>query len=193
MNILPKKSWHVRTRKNIERVQRDQAEAEQRAQVEQERRLRVEQEVRLNELRKRAASGDGDKQQKDQQQAVEQPPKTKHFDLFEGIEQQSSRKASDGARNTTIKNHQSRLVRANDVSLPWYCNTNNRQSDKHKSRPARARQPKDKSAEVPASTSSSTRSSRDLVTSMYDPMTAMIHAEQIYRRRREEKRRREAK
>lgn len=163
MNILPKKSWHVRTRKNIERVKRDEAEAERLERIEQDRRLRAEQEARIRELRARAGI---DVKPTDHQ--------VEHFNLFEGHQeqQQTSNAEHDEEERQREANKLQRagiwnkLVRSEDVNQPWYCH---RLTDQSRLDAGKA-----------------SGSKFDLVTSIYDPMTAIKHAEQIVKRRRVE-------
>lgn len=159
MNILPKKSWHVRTRSNIERVHRDQAEAERKASQEQDRVLKVEQEARLRELRQRRG-------------IVEELPK--HFNLFPEIEAgQSSSRPTEQTK--TLDQKWNSLGRSSDAKTPWYLSrTSSRDRDRDRNDSARSRVPKLDS---------------DRITSIYDPMIAMKQAEEIVRAKRQAKRR----
>ena len=54
MNILPKKSWHVRKKENIEKVRKDEKEARDQEVEEERRRAMAEREARTGFLRRRA-------------------------------------------------------------------------------------------------------------------------------------------
>ncbi|CAO1428119.1 unnamed protein product [Diamesa tonsa] len=94
MNILPHKSWHVRTRKNIARVRKDEQEA---AEKENERLRRVglaDQEAKINLLRNRlkAKRSEGDTDLTIDEEVNKDPPKeisvqpTEHVNFFNDLE-----------------------------------------------------------------------------------------------------------
>lgn len=73
MNILPKKNWHVRTRKNIDKVRKDEAKAADEERKLNERITLAEREARTDFLRSRAKTGPS---------FPSQVEKSTHVDLF---------------------------------------------------------------------------------------------------------------
>lgn len=80
MNILPKKSWHVRTRKNIEKVRKDEAQAAEEERRKQERISLAEREARTDFLRKKA------KRFRDEDTEEREETHLRPGDIFEGVD-----------------------------------------------------------------------------------------------------------
>ncbi|KAK6967580.1 leukocyte receptor cluster member 1 [Biomphalaria glabrata] len=91
MNILPHKSWHVRTKKNIEKVRRDEEKAALEEKEKQRRQALADQEARTDLLRLRASgkSGKHDKISSNVTKDVvvyESDGKREHINFFKDIE-----------------------------------------------------------------------------------------------------------
>jgi len=92
MNILPKKNWHVRSQKNIDRVRKDEAKAAE-EEAERDRRSKLaEQEARTRILRDRARARNNDQIGPMPEEAVEEVTTSEvqdssgHINFFQDIE-----------------------------------------------------------------------------------------------------------
>lgn len=186
MNILPKKSWHVRTRKNIERVQRDEAEASKKAHIELDRRLRVEQELRLKELRTRAG-------------LTTTSDDLTHFNLFDEVKNPEISESSEGEKQLIERAKldadkwqdrlglSGKLVKDDVVTQPWYCKTTKRQTNSQQSSHTNSRRNCDKDITMSSIYTNNTelnprkKPKSDQIKSIYDPMIAMNQANELCR------------
>ncbi|XP_028929641.1 leukocyte receptor cluster member 1 [Ornithorhynchus anatinus] len=88
MNILPKKSWHVRNKDNVARVRRDEAQAREEERERERRALLAQQEARTDFLRKKARrelpGGEAGGAASPGREVVPRDPG--HVDLFRGLE-----------------------------------------------------------------------------------------------------------
>lgn len=95
MNILPKKSWHVRNKDNVARVRRDEAQAAEEEREAKRRVERAEQEARTEYLRRKAraalpseGTGKDDEEQRGGSGVLE------HLNLFP-LEESSEKKGNE--------------------------------------------------------------------------------------------------
>ncbi|XP_056300974.1 leukocyte receptor cluster member 1 [Pseudoliparis swirei] len=95
MNILPKKSWHVRNKDNVARVRKDEAQAAEEEREAQRRVERAEQEARTEFLRRksRAALPSTEENREDEPPTGGSGP-LEHLNLFP-FEESSEKKGND--------------------------------------------------------------------------------------------------
>ncbi|KAM9113698.1 LOW QUALITY PROTEIN: leukocyte receptor cluster member 1 [Pangshura tecta] len=132
MNILPKKSWHVRNKDNVARVRRDEAQAQDEQRQREARALLAEQEARTEFLRKKARvsalpgpSGGS--------ALVPSGDESRHVDLFWDLEEGKGSKAGNKEYEEEKRREKERQEKAiglltylgqsaaeAQTSRPWY-------------------------------------------------------------------------
>ncbi|XP_030053748.1 LOW QUALITY PROTEIN: leukocyte receptor cluster member 1 [Microcaecilia unicolor] len=133
MNILPKKSWHVRNKDNVARVRRDEALA---AEQELERKRRVElaeQEARTDLLRKKARHLLQPGTRENETALVAFKPDSSHINFFQDVEEGHTSKSRNKEYEEEKRQEKERQEKAlglltylgqsaaeAQTSLPWY-------------------------------------------------------------------------
>ncbi|XP_018421588.1 PREDICTED: leukocyte receptor cluster member 1 [Nanorana parkeri] len=118
MNILPKKSWHVRNKDNIARVRRDEAEA---AEEDRKRRKRVdlaEQEARTDFLRKKASLSLPDTSSNDELAVVKLVKESTHINFFQDVK--DCKGTSQGNREYEEEKHREKEQREKALGILTY-------------------------------------------------------------------------
>ncbi|XP_015666445.1 leukocyte receptor cluster member 1 [Protobothrops mucrosquamatus] len=129
MNILPKKSWHVRNKDNVARVRRDEAEAEVQRQKREARVLLAEQEARTELLRKKArlSAPGGDKSGSDLISLDSEKP-SGHLNLFQGLQEVGNKEYEEEKKQEKerkekalgILTYLGQSAAESQTSAPWY-------------------------------------------------------------------------
>lgn len=128
MNILHHKSWHVRNRKNIERVRRDEAKARRDEEESSRRRNVAESEARIDFLRKRSRSHRSSGNQDDDQDekptsscvAESAADAAAEAKLKRDRELTEKRKQEDWEKKVGILTYLGQGLSGPDVKSPWY-------------------------------------------------------------------------
>jgi N-methylhydantoinase B/oxoprolinase/acetone carboxylase alpha subunit len=138
MNILPKKSWHVLSRDNLEKVRKDEAEAKRIEDDKARRAALAEQEAKINFMRKRARDDQVKGQYEDIIRDTSQVSETSsdhttgHFNFFADMKSGIGLKGSMNAEHEVEKKQDQEkwekkvgiltyLVDKDDgSSAPWY-------------------------------------------------------------------------
>ncbi|XP_074595433.1 leukocyte receptor cluster member 1 homolog [Brevipalpus obovatus] len=132
MNILPHKSWHVRTKKNIEKVRRDERKAQEEAEAVERRRALAGSEARINFLRSKTHTfGDGNQQQVDvvnsdnlssvlEERALDAAAEDK---LKYEREQAAKKEQENWEKKVGILTYLGQGLTEPEVETPWYLKT----------------------------------------------------------------------
>ncbi|XP_072832865.2 leukocyte receptor cluster member 1 [Pogona vitticeps] len=99
MNILPKKSWHVRNKDNVAKVRKDEAEAEAQRQKKEARALLAEQEARTEFLRKKARlSASGRDASSTDLVPLDSEEPSRHLNLFQELQESGNKEYEEEKR-----------------------------------------------------------------------------------------------
>ncbi|KAM6968371.1 leukocyte receptor cluster member 1 [Aplochiton taeniatus] len=185
MNILPKKSWHVRNKDNIERVRKDEAEAADQEREVQRRVERAEQEARTEFLRQKSraalqiSGGNRDDGERGEASGV-----VEHLNLFP-LEDSAEKKGNEEYQRDK-KDEKEKQERAIGllVSLgpqpgtevtPWYMKTSQDKEEDSKEKKDKDREEKNKGKRAPISEEEREKRDRRLKDSL-DPLKEMKKA-----------------
>uniref|UniRef100_A0A8D0DH56 Leukocyte receptor cluster member 1 n=1 Tax=Salvator merianae TaxID=96440 RepID=A0A8D0DH56_SALMN len=129
MNILPKKSWHVRNKDNVARVRRDEAEAEEQRRKRDARALLAEQEARTEFLRKKARlSAPGGDRSNSAGSVLASEGSSGHLNLFQELEETGNKEYEEEKRREKerqekalgILTYLGQSAAEAQTSCPWY-------------------------------------------------------------------------